>query len=203
MGPCPAGIFPCDTILTLGTVSLQGRYQIHRRWLDVSAGLTLASSSWNAPTRGHYNTVGESTTDLAPSLHTGDRYEHGELAFSWTGSVMYVWRSTFYTASGGAPDDDVRAQAWLEGTAGPVTLALGASTYQRLGGIEVMSLLGTDDRWAVSDYDSSSAHAKLSLALGPQVGLHLSGSRVLWVRNGPPDAFDLALGVHRWLPPRK
>lgn len=202
LGACPPTPFPCDPILTVGTVTLGARYQVHRRWLDVTPGLVLASSSWNASTRGHYNTVGEATTDIGPVLYVGDRYDSGTHGLSWVISGGYTLRTTFYDASADAPRDDVRAAAELAGRAGPLTLTLGASTYQRLGGIEVASLLGTDDRWAVSDYDNAAAHAKLSFALPGDMGLHVSGSRVLWVRNGPPDAFDVSVGLHRWFAPR-
>lgn len=200
---CTGGPFPCAPILTVGTASLAARYQILDRGIDLTVGLTLSSSSWNARTRGHYNTVGEATTDLGPSLYIGDRYPLGAGGLSWVVSAGYTLRNTFYDASGSSPDDDVRSAAEISGQAGPFMLTSGLSTYQRLGGIEVASLLGTDDRWAVADYDNVSAHAKLSIALRDTLGLHLSASHVLWVRNGPPDAFDLTVGLHRWFAPNQ
>lgn len=195
--------FPCGPISTVGTVAATVRYQIHRRWLDVTPGIAVSSAAWNAPTRGYYNTVGEATTDVGPVLYVGDRYGDARRGLSWVVSAGYTVRTTAYEASGGAPRDDARAAAELAGHRGPVTLTMGASTYQRLGGIEAASLLGTEDRWAVADYDSVSTQAKLSLALSEGVGLHVSTTRVLWVRNGPPDVSDVSVGLHRWFAPRQ
>jgi hypothetical protein len=202
LGACEGGLFPCAPILTVGTASLSARHELQLAGLQVAPGVVLLSSSWNARTRGYYNTVGEATTDVGPSLRLSDRYGTERGSFSWTGSAIYTFRTTFFQASAGAPHDDVRAGLELEGQLRPVSLGAGLSTYQRLGGIEVASLLGTDDRWAVSDYDNVSAQGKLSVALREGLGLHLSVSRVLWVRNGPPDALDVSVGLNRWFAPR-
>ena len=51
------------------------------------------------------------------------------------------------------------------------------------------------------DYDAISVNGKISLSLPKNMGLHLGASRVVWVHNGPVDATDITLGVHRYFPP--
>ncbi len=197
--PCPNGPFPCEAVVTLGSLGVQARYAVLTGPVMISPALGLTSSSWNAATRGNYATVGEATTDVQPGLYIGG-HAGSTFSFDWMVAGIYDYRTTFYAAQDGAPADDVRAFAELRGGMGIVAVTLGASTYQRFGGVVVASDLGTDDRWAITDYDNLAGTAKVSLALPENMGLHLSATRILWVRNGPPDAIDVSIGVHRWFP---
>ncbi len=195
--PCPNGPFPCEAVVTVGSVGVQGRYAVLQGPVYVSPALGVTSSSWNAATRGHYATAGEATTDVQPALYVGG---HAGSMVDWVVAGIYDYRTTFYAAQDGAPADDVRAFAEVRGSVGKVALTLGGSTYQRFGGVVVASDLSTDDRWAITDYDNVAGTAKVSVTLPHDMGLHLSATKILWVRNGPPDAIDVSIGVHRWIP---
>lgn len=197
--PCPNGPFPCEAVVTVASVGVQARYTVVEGPVMVSPALGVTSSSWNAATRGYYATAGEATTDIQPALYVGG-HAGSTFGFDWVLAGVYDYRTTFYAAQDGAPADDVRAFAEVRGSVGKVALSLAGSTYQRFGGVVVASDLGTDDRWAITDYDNVAGTAKVSLTLPHDMGLHLTATKILWVRNGPPDAVDVSIGVHRWLP---
>ena len=90
------------------------------------------------------------------------------------------------------------------GWSGPVALQVGLTGFRRTGGVDYEDWVGVysgvEDRWSALAYREVVARGKLSVPLAQEVGLHLSLSRVVLAANGPRDATDLSLGLHRYWP---
>ena len=201
----------CEPVIGVGHAGVQARVKALQDPLQLTAGLGVSSSAWLAPSRGRYTTVGEPTTDVQPALYVGRDVPLGKASGGLVLFGMYTWRlSTWDSAlSEDAPRDDVRGGVELHVTTGPVTVMAGAWTLQRLGGAQFdfedplfVEAFATDERWAALDYDAVSVGGKLSVALPKDMGLHIALNRVAWVHNGPSDAMDVSLGVHKYFAAR-
>ena len=105
------------------------------------------------------------------------------------------------------PGDAAHGALELSARAGKTTGQLGVSGMSRLAGVEygpdyLDGYRLTVDRWASLRCRELRGEAKLSRALSDATGLHLTVGRVLVARNGPRDALDVSLGLHRYVAPR-
>jgi hypothetical protein len=215
-GPCPSSDDFCEPILSVGTAGLQGRAQLLRQEsapLDLSAGLALQSDLWNADVRSRYTAFGDGTVDLQPALYAGRGVALGATRLGLLGWGAYSWRRGRVIAEGSAgpfraPGDDLRGGVELRvDPQGPLAVELGGRAYRRLWGLDwdgayQSEYWPTQDRWTSLWYRDLALGGKLSVDLPRDLGLHLGAYRVVAVRNGPPDSWDLTLGVHRWFAPR-
>jgi hypothetical protein len=206
---CTAGSDFCAAVAGVGKAGVQARYRLPVAAVTTTLGLGVSSAAWNADTRGRYTAVGEATTDLAPALFLGRDLALGAMGAGVVLFGTYDYRLVTYDQAPlphRAPADDVRAGLEVKVSPGVLTAQLGGYTYQRLGGVDfsadIEHYFDTDDRWAVLDYDNASVGAKLSVGLPHAMGVHLAVNRVVWVRNGPPDAVDVSLGVHKYWSPK-
>ncbi|MFZ5477996.1 MAG: hypothetical protein ACOZNI_14575 [Myxococcota bacterium] len=192
----------CAPVATVGMAGVQGRVRVLDAPLRLTLGLGVSSGHWNADVRQRYTAVGESTTDVQPAVYAGHDLRFGRLvAFAAYTNRHALYARDVVGYDGEVPADDLRGGLELHLRPGDLGLQVGAYTYQRLGGLA----LGDDwydsgDRWAVLDYDNVSVGAKLSVPLPANMGLHVGVTQVVWVHNGPPDATDLTVGVHKWFP---
>ncbi|MCB9746458.1 MAG: hypothetical protein H6740_28025 [Alphaproteobacteria bacterium] len=203
-GPCPREGDYCDPVTTVGESGLHLRWQALQGPLSLSLDAGLRSDAWNAGTRQRWTNAGLGTTQVLSSV---------VLERSWpeAGWGAQAWGR--YGLVFGRPVGDLRLpadtlagglavqRAWRSTR---VELSVGAWT--RLGGAEFEDWVGRysalDDRWAALAYRQLSARLKWSFPLGETGGLHVSAGRVLLAANGPEDATDLSVGVHRYFAPR-
>lgn len=197
----------CTPVAGVGQAGVQVRYRLVGSPLYVTGALGLQSGAWLAAERGRFTMPGEATTDIEPVLLLGKDVQMGKVRGGVVASAQYTFRLETYAeeVSPSVPADDVRAAVEVKVAPGSWEFEVGAATYQRLGGDTFSSTSPawpTDDRWAALDYDNVQVHGKVSYALPGNLGVHAAVSRVVWVRNGPPDAMDVAIGVHKYWAPR-
>jgi len=207
-GPCPTEGYEgdyCDTTVSLGEIGLHARY----RFTDgpkLVAGLGVRTDAWNADTRQRWTNAGLGTTSLVGSLIGGHDWE----SFGLVAAAHY--RLTFGRVVDAGlgevdlPGDEIVGQLEARVPAGPVELHASVGGVSRLAGVEygdeyIDYYRLTEDRWASLRYRALRAEAKVSVPLGDFAGLHVAAGRVLIAANGPRDATDLSVGVHRYLPP--
>lgn len=212
-GPCPSDAYEgdyCDPVTTAGEVGLTGRYALSRDTVKSVVELGVRTDAWNAGTRGRWTNAGLGTTSLVGGLL-------GEAHRTWEGVDIGVVAGARYRLVAGRdvdaglgaerlPGDAVHGVVELSARSGRTTGQLGLSGMSRLAGVEfgpdyVDYYRLTQDRWASLRYRELRGEAKLSRALSDNAGVHLTVGRVLVARNGPRDALDVSLGVHRYFPP--
>ena len=199
--PCTGATGNCEAITTLGSTAIGARYQLLRGTFPINAGLSVASQAWNADVRRQYTMVGEATTDILPALNIGYRRTMGATRFMIDASASYAYRIPAVDDAeipGKAPEDDIRASIDFGLASGPFEVHVSTSTLQRLGGTGFYAYGSSDDVWATVDYDAIGVGGKLSYGMANNMGVHLSISRTVWVHNGPVDATDGSLGVHKY-----
>ena len=206
---CTEGSDFCAAVAGVGKAGVQARYRLPVPAVMTTLGLGVSTGAWNAGTRGRYTAVGEATTDLSPALFLGRDLAFGSMGAGVVLFGAYDYRLVTYDQAPlphRAPADDIRAGLEAKVSPGIFTLQVGGYLYERLGGLDfttdIEHYFDTDDRWAVLDYDNVSAGTKLSVALPHSMGIHLAANRVVWVRNGPPDALDISVGVHKYWAPK-
>jgi len=205
-GPCPAADDYCDPTTAFGESGVHLRRQVETRGPALTLGLGARSDAWNGETRGRWTNAGLASSSLVATLvveHERDGTRPLTLV-GWAHGVRVLGTST--DNGGHSPSSAVMGGASGATELGPASIELAVNGMTRLGGLEygdawVETWRPTDDRWAALRYRHLAARAKLSLPLGPLAGLHLSVGRVLLAANGPRDALDVSLGVHRYFPP--
>ncbi len=212
--PCGSLSIPdyCAPVWTAGSAQVRLRRAVLRAPVVAAPFLGLAADPWNRATRGRFTTAGDGTVDLLPGLALGRDLEvRGVAVDAWAWGA-YAWRFGWRVedpSSGAfrAPGDEVRGGAGLRlHPAGRLAFEVAGEGMQRLWGVQwddgyEARWFGTDDRWVVLRTAAVAVRGKLSLDLGPAMGLHLSAQRVVLSRNGAPGAFDVALGLHRYFAP--
>ncbi len=216
-GPCPDGVGTstevdyCDPFTTVGAPAVQARYAAVTDPLRLVAGFAVAGDPWNASKRGRYVGYGDAVVDLQPSLIVARSWTLGATEVGLLGRGAYTWRFSRLiedspAGSFRAPADDLRWLAEVHlAPPGPVSIELGLHGLERLWGLDwdgsyQAAHFPTVDRWTTLYYKHVAAGAKVSVALSETMGLHLGASRVISVRNGPPDTLDFSVGVHRYFP---
>ena len=206
-GPCPTDGYEgdyCDTTITAGEIGLHARYRL-TPGPGLVVGIGARTDAWNAGTRGRWTNAGLGTTSLVGSVVGGRDWDRlGVVAAAH-------YRLTFgrlVDAGLGElrlPGDEVVGQLEVRTPAGPITAQLGVMGVSRLAGVEygsdyIDAYRFTRDRWASLRYRALRGEAKVSAPLGESAGLHLSVGRIIVAANGPKDALDVSIGVHRYWP---
>lgn len=216
-GPCPDGVGSsteadyCDPFTTVGAPAVQARYAAVTEPLRLVAGLAVAGDPWNASKRGRYVGYGDAVVDLQPSLIVARSWTLGATELGLLGRGAYTWRFSRLIEDSPAgpfraPGDDLRWLAEVHlAPPGPVSVEMGLHGLERLWGLDwdgsyQAAHFPTLDRWTTLYYKHVAAGAKISVGLSETMGLHLGASRVISVRNGPPDTLDFSVGVHRYFP---
>ena len=212
-GPCPDGQpFDdfCTAFTTLGPSALGLRFRATSSPLVLTAGISAGGDPWNSGVVGRYTSISDAALGLRPELLAERAFElsggYG-LGLLTAGAYRYVFGSDAPDGTAGSfttPADEFQWQGELHvKTPHKVRIEVGAKGMHRLWGLDwdeayQVGYFPTDDRWRVLWYRQVEATAKLSLELPADMGLHLGMSRVVQVRNGPPDTVDITLGVHRF-----
>ena len=211
-GPCPTTAYEpdyCDTTATLGEVGLSARARILGGQTALAAGLGVRSDAWNAGTRHRWTNAGLGTTAAVGSLVGGRRFlVGGVVAGALAAGELRLVAGREVDAGLGAsrlPGHAVAGLVELWADPGPARLQLGLSGTTRLSGVDFGRdytdyYRFTPDRWASLRYEALRAELKVSVPLSEEVGLHVAAGRVAAAANGPRDAADLSVGVHRWFP---
>jgi len=213
-GPCPTGAYEgdyCDPVTGAGEAGLHARYRLVQGPPRLVAGLGVRGDPWNAGTRGRWTNAGLGCVSAVASLIAGVDGSAGGVGLGAVANGHY--RLTLGRAVDAGlgevalPADEVSAA--LEGWAARDALrfGLGLGYVARLWGVEygddyVDHYRHVQDRWASLQYRALRGEARASWAIAEAAGLHLAAGRVLIAANGPKDALDVSLGMHRYFSPR-
>ncbi len=215
-GPCPdlfADQQYCEGFLRPGQLAVTGRFLALDKAVGIATELGLRGDPWNAGLRGRYTAYGEGTVDLQPGAVIDWDVALGSWDLRLVGAGSYAFRFSRLVTEGSAgsfraPGDHLSGLAEVQlAPPGKVSLTLGTAGMRRLWGLDWDSdyqaeYFPTDDRWTVLWYRQLAAYGKVSVALPKDMGLHLGAGRVVRVRNGPPDTWDVTVGVHKYYGPR-
>lgn len=203
--PCPTSGDYCTPVTTIGESGVHARYLAVATPVRVAVGLGARTDAWNAGTRARWTNVGLGTTSLVGSaLVSGEGGGLG--ADGWASYALVFGREADVPGRPRLPADVLSG-----GVAG--RLALGAAQFElavtgwaRLGGSEFAEwnelYAGSDDPWAGLAYRELVVRGKTSFEVAPGLGVHLSLGRVVLAANGPKDATDVTIGLHRYWPGR-
>lgn len=217
LAPCPE-LLPaegyCDRYFTVGQARLDGRVALTQDRLKLTGGLAAEVDAWNQDRRGQYNSAGTGRTVLEAFAVAGGGVPVG--GWRMRGLVLGGYGQSLapeVTSADGettvkALGNHLRGSAELRAkTPGPVALEVGVHGLRRLSGVDLDTAWAQDwfpaskDRWNVLAYRQLSGSAKVSVDLPHSQGLHVGGSRVLSVDNGPTDLFDVSVGWHKYFAP--
>ena len=198
LGPCPSAA--CAPVTTVGEAGAELRAPLWSGRSRGVVGLGLRSDAWNIGTRDRWTNAGlASTSAVAVLVAEGGRGPVS--AVGWARYALVFGRPSTVPGGGRWPADLASAGAAGAVQAGAHRVELGLGGAARLGGLEyddwVQPYLNAPDRWAALAWRALVVQGKWSLALGPDMGLHLGVSRVVAQANGPADLTDLSLGLHR------
>lgn len=199
--PCPREDY-CETTVGAGEAGLHAFVALPAGPINASAGLGVRADPWNSGTRGRWTNLGQGTVSGVASVVGGATSGPWSLE-AWAHYIAVVGREVEGPLDGRLPSDAVSGGLNL-GWSGPVSVQLGVTGFSRTGGVEYQDWVGVysgaEDRWSALAYREIVARGKLSLPLGDTAGLHLGLGRVLVAANGPRDATDISLGLHRYWP---
>ncbi len=206
-GPCPRETDYCDPIVTVGQLSLGLRRGFEAGPARLAVAARGHSGAWNRDTRDRFDAVDYAETGVELSVAAAWRLRAGPWRLDLDAAAG--WDAVLKEDLGGlrGPLDTLRGTLGGELAHGRATLALGLVGIRKLGGLPygtswVEDWYPTEDRWIVLRYAAIQAAGKLSWNLTDHLGLHLAGTATLAAWSGPKDLVDVAVGVHRWFPPR-
>jgi hypothetical protein len=193
----------CAPVTTLGESGLHGRLRLGGGDTRGAVDVGLRSDRWNAWQRARWTNAGQGATTLVASGVFGQKLGRADLvAYGRYGFVIGqpVELSTGLTER--LPYDWVAGGLQLGLPTGALWSQASVTGFSRLGG-EDFGSSWTETYpsawiWSGLAYRELRGELKTSIPLGDSSGLHLSLGRVLVAANGPRDAWDASVGVHRY-----
>ncbi len=193
----------CAPVTTLGESGLHGRVRIGGGSRRGALDLGLRSDLWNAWQRARWTNAGQGATTLVSSGVFGQKLGPADLTVY--GRYGFVIGQAVELDSGlteRLPYDWVAGGLQLGLPTGPVWSQASVTGWSRLGG-EDFGASWTDTYpsewiWSGLAYRELRGELKTSAPLGQAAGLHVAVGRVLLAANGPRDAWDASVGVHRY-----
>jgi len=205
--PCPSPEDDyCQPVTSVGDAHVLVHLGSSWRRLRGRLAIGPRTDAWNAATRTRYINVGQGTWGGVVEGSGGIESDDGG-AFVEARYVARLGRPVpGYDFR--APSDAVQGSVAGFVDLGQLRAQLAAHGHQQVAGVDygpvyLQTLYDTGNRWGVVAFAQLRAEVKLSWALSDRSGLHLTASRAVATRNGPPDHTDLSLGAHLWIPPAK
>lgn len=205
--PCPPNEADyCTPVTGLGDAHVLVHYGSSWKKLKGRLALGPRSDAWNAGTRLRYVNVGQGTWGGVLEGSVGA--EHRAVGGFAEGRYIVRLGRPVPGYDFRAPSDAVQGTVAGFGSAGKLRVQGAAHVHQQVAGVEygpayLQTLYDTGNRWGSVAFAQLRGELKLSWSLSDRSGLHLTASRALATRNGPPDHTDVALGAHLWIPPSR
>lgn len=208
-GPCPTAGDYCKSSLAPGPLEIAGTTRLHDKTLPFALRYGLHTDVWNAGRRGRWTNPGQGTVAAVVDGLAEVASQPGEVR--WVGGLsigaVVPWPTPAEGADGTvqrwAPAPAVRGSLIGRFSTDGLALELGVMAQQRMWG----ERFGADwvsvwrpqiDRWRVTRWGELRPQAKVSVALPHAMGVHIGVSRSVWVTAGPPDLWDVSVGVHKY-----
>ncbi len=194
----------CDPVVGVGRATLGVKAGLEPGEVDLALGLVGATDAWLADRRGRWTSTSDGTWDLRVSGALGRDFNRLRLD-GWAALTVRSKRELIVgdealRVPANHVDGGLQVSWWHHGWG----VRAEGTTVHRLGGLQrdgtwVTWARPSEDRFAALQYRDVQLGLQGSRALARGWTVHAGARRVVWVRNGPTDRWDLALAVSRYV----